>query len=139
MDSLTVPGNLDSLGAIASYVAEVSAAAGLDKKATYKLRLAVDEIATNIIVYGYEEAGIAGDVNLHAKIDDKSLTLSLEDTGIAFDPTQKALTQDLNQPLEMRPIGGLGIYLAIDGVDQFQYERIGECNRNILVVHRTTI
>jgi serine/threonine-protein kinase RsbW len=33
--------------------------------------------------------------------------------------------------MEQRPIGGLGVFLAIRGVDQFQYERVGDRNRSI--------
>ena len=57
MESLTVSGTLDSLKTIAAYVLSAAENAGLEKKPAYKLRLAVDEIATNIIVHGYEEAG----------------------------------------------------------------------------------
>ncbi len=137
MEPLTVPGNLDSLEAIAQYVMAAAAAAGLDKKASYKLRLAVDEIATNIIVYGYEEAGREGVVDLWADIGPQVLTISIEDTGISYDPTQKTAPEDLDKPLEERSIGGLGLYLAIKSVDKFCYERVGERNRNILTVNRT--
>ena len=137
MEPLTVPGNLDSLEAIAQYVMAAAAEAGLDKKASYKLRLAVDEIATNIIVYGYEQAGREGVVDLRADIGDRALTISIEDTGIAYDPTQKTTPEDLDKPLEERSIGGLGLYLAVKNVDKFCYERVGGRNRNILTVNRT--
>lgn len=138
MQSLTVPGTLDSLSAIADFVMTAAKQAGLDKKATYRLRLAVDEIATNIIVHGYEEANHEGDVNLLLDIDDKSLNLTLEDTGIAYDPNQHLLPEEaaLKLPLEQRPTGGLGIYLALQGVDKFIYERIGNKNRNTIVMNR---
>ncbi len=141
MEPLTVPGNLDSLEAIAQYLIAAAAEAGLSKKASYKLRLAVDEIATNIIVYGYEEANCEGVLDLRADIDEQSLTISIEDTGLAFDPLEKLPLEEetLDQPLEERPIGGLGLYLAIKGVDKFSYERMGESNRNILVVNRTVV
>lgn len=60
MEPLIVSGTLDSLGAIAQYVMAAAAAAGLDKKTSYNLRLAVDEIATNIVTHGYEEAAREG-------------------------------------------------------------------------------
>ena len=59
-EAITVPGTIESLDAIAKYIISVAAAAGLDKKASYKLRLAIDEIATNIIIHGYHEAGKEG-------------------------------------------------------------------------------
>jgi serine/threonine-protein kinase RsbW len=139
MQTLTVPGTLDSLDAIAQYVKSVAAAAGLDNKTTYKLRLAVDEIATNIIVYGYEQAGHQGVLDLQAEIGDRSLTIAIEDTGAAFDPLQKVPLEEasIHKPMLERPIGGLGIYLAVQGLDKFTYERAGDRNRNIFVVNKT--
>ena len=58
MDSMVVPGVLDSLSAIGRYVLGAAWAAGLDKRAAYRLRLAVDEIATNAVLHGYQEAGL---------------------------------------------------------------------------------
>lgn len=139
MEPLTVPGTLDSLDAIAKYVLAVAAAAGLDKKAAYNLRLAVDEITTNIIVHGYQEAGREGVVDLRADMNEDALTIAIEDTGLPFDPSKQLPLEEetLDQPLEVRAIGGLGIYLAFRGVDKFIYEKSGERNRNIFVVNRT--
>ncbi|MGK7916148.1 MAG: ATP-binding protein [Prochloraceae cyanobacterium] len=134
MQPLTVLGTLDSLGAIANYVITAAKEAGLDKKSTYKLRLAVDEIATNIIIHGYQEAGCQGVIDLQAKLDPQTLSIFLEDTGAIFDPTQQAPPTDLKLSLEKRPIGGLGIYLAIQGVDRFIYERVGDRNRTTFIV-----
>ncbi|MBW4577624.1 MAG: ATP-binding protein [Aphanothece sp. CMT-3BRIN-NPC111] len=138
MEPLTVPGTLDSLGAIATYVMAAAAAAGLDKKASYKLRLAVDEIATNIIIHGYEEAGRKGTLDLQADLDEQTLTISIEDTGVAYNPNQAEKLEEevFNLPLEQRKIGGMGLYLAIQGVDKFLYERFQNRNRNIFVVNR---
>jgi serine/threonine-protein kinase RsbW len=138
MKPLTVPGTLDSLGAVAEYVKAASAAAGLSKKAAYRLRLAVDEIATNIITHGYAAAGIEGVVNLQAEIDEKTLTISVEDTGVAYDPRQRETPGDLDLSLEQREIGGLGLYLVIQNVDEFLYERVGDRNRNTFIMNRPT-
>ena len=89
MKSLSVSGTLDSLKIIADYVIEAAKSAGLDKKSTYKLRLAVDEVATNIITHGYEEANLSGKLDLLADINDSALTLSVEDTGARYDPYEQ--------------------------------------------------
>ena len=139
MEAITVPGTIESLDAIAKYIISVAAAAGLDKKASYKLRLAVDEIATNIIIHGYQEADKEGVLDVQATIDEHSLTIALEDTGAAFNPLEKVPleTETLDRPLAQRPIGGLGIFLAFQGVDKFVYEKLGDRNRNIFVVNLT--
>jgi anti-sigma regulatory factor (Ser/Thr protein kinase) len=137
--SLTVPATLDSLSTIAEYVITASAAAGLDKKAAYGCRLAVDEIATNIIMYGYGQAGYEGVLYLQADIDEQALTISIEDTGLAYNPCETHLPDEdeLKLPLEERAIGGLGIYLALHEVDKFFYERVGDKNRNTFIMYRT--
>ena len=78
METLIVEGSLECLGKIAEYVISAATKAGLEEKASYKLRLAVDEIATNIITHGYEETGLEGKITVQAKIDDESLTIYIE-------------------------------------------------------------
>jgi anti-sigma regulatory factor (Ser/Thr protein kinase) len=113
----------------------VAAATGLDKKTSYNLRLAVDEIATNIIIHGYEEAGREGVLDLQAFVDEQTLTISIKDTGVPYNPNQRLTPDDLDQPLEQRKIGGLGVYIAIQGVDKFIYERVEDRNHNIFIVN----
>lgn len=138
MEAITVPGTIESLDAIAKYISAVAGQAGLDKKATYKLRLAIDEIATNIIIHGYQEVGKEGLLGVQADIDEHSVIIALEDIGAAFNPSEKVPVEaeTLEQPLAQRPIGGLGIFIAFQGVDKFVYEKLGDRNRNIFVVKR---
>jgi serine/threonine-protein kinase RsbW len=136
MESLTVPGTLDSLSAIGQYILNAAAQAGLEKKASYRLRLAVDEIATNIITHGYDEADLEGVLNLQADISDEALTIIIEDTGATY-RLNEVDTDDLNMPLEQRQIGGLGVYLAMQGVDEFYYENLEGRNQHRFVVNRT--
>lgn len=139
MQTLTVPGTLDDLQAIANYVITIATEAGLDKKSTYRLRLAVDEVATNIILHGYQASGVQGNLHINSVVDGSKLKITIEDTTPPYDPYQieaQLSEQDFSRPLEDRSLGGLGLYLAIHGVDQFSYERLGDRNRTIFVVHR---
>jgi anti-sigma regulatory factor (Ser/Thr protein kinase) len=137
MQPKSFAGTLDSLGLIREYVASAAQTAGLDSKATYELCLAVDEIATNIILHGYEEAGRSGVLDLRVDIEGRKLIVTMEDDGEPFDPRQSKLpdSDELLRPLEDRPVGGLGLFLAVQGVDEFKYERAGVRNRNIFVVY----
>jgi anti-sigma regulatory factor (Ser/Thr protein kinase) len=127
---MRVPGVLDSLTPVAEYVTEVATAAGLDRQATYRLRLAIDEIATNVVLYGYERAQRQGDLEFHAQKDGDTLSIALYDTGAAFDP-HDAPAPDVSLPAEDRPIGGLGVFLALKSVDELTYEQ--QDNRNVTV------
>jgi len=138
MDSLTVPGNLDSLQAIRDFVLAAAEEAGIDERNAYKLSLAVDEIATNIIAYGYAGSATPGDVVVQADAENGRLQIVLEDTSPPFDPFSRGEPSGLDAPLEDRAIGGLGVYLAKRSVDEFRYEYVDGRNRNIFVVNRTT-
>jgi serine/threonine-protein kinase RsbW len=136
MDAISVPAELDSLSPIAQFVLRAAAEAGLDRKASYRLRLAVDEIATNVIDHGYLEAGLAGEVVVEAEMDERTLTITVEDGARPFDPRDRVAPEQITMPVEERPVGGLGIFLAVRGVDEFRYERAAGRNRNILVMNR---
>ena len=70
MQTLTLPGTLESLKPIREQVMAAAEEAGLENKAANRLILAVDEIATNVIMHAYEEAGRDGDIGLLIKIDE---------------------------------------------------------------------
>lgn len=138
MTALSVEATLNSLGEIGRYVDAVSQAAGLSRQQAYNLRLAVDEVATNVIVHGHEEAGLTGTLRFWAETTDDAVTVTLEDSGPAFDPRESRMpTEDeLALPLEERSIGGLGIFLALKSVDEFRYERRGDTNLNVFTISR---
>ncbi|MCI0396196.1 MAG: SpoIIE family protein phosphatase [Chloroflexi bacterium] len=136
MDALTIPGTVAALGEVTNYVLAAAAAAGLDEKMSYRLRLAVDEIATNVVTHGYAEAGLSGTLTIWADQDEKHLTVYLEDSGVTYDPHQ-ALPENGPRPsLEEPPVGGLGAFLALAGVNQFHYQQIQGRNRSTFVVRR---
>lgn len=135
--SLSVPGTLDALDEINQYVVQSANAAGLDKTASYKLRLAVDEIITNIVRYGYEQAGTRGDILVTAEIHPDRLTITTRDSAPEFNPQDAPMPDHPETPLEFRKIGGWGIHFAIHGVDEFKYERVGDFNHNIFMVKRS--
>jgi len=136
MKPITLPGNLDSLSTIREYVSSAAKTAGLEKNSSYKLMLAVDELATNSIKHGYEENGLQGDLVISAEITGSELIVTVEDSAPAYDPRTHKLSE-CNEPcksLDEREIGGLGIYLALQDVDRFNYQRINGKNHNIFAM-----
>ncbi len=138
MEPLIVDGKLETLGAIRQYVMAAANRAGLGKRRAYDLALAVDEVATNIITHGYQEAGLAGYVTVRGDIDEHALMVTLEDAAIPYDPTKRPPPQeeDFDRPLEERDIGGWGVYLAIQSVDNFIYRHVDGLNRNMFIMNR---
>lgn len=87
-------------------------------------------------MHGYEEAGLTGDISVEAFQSGDSLIVELSDHGKSYDPNVHPEPDDvgLATDLEDRPIGGLGIMLAKDGVDDLQYESTERGNRHRFIV-----
>jgi anti-sigma regulatory factor (Ser/Thr protein kinase) len=127
----------ESLSALRDYIGVVGQRAGLPAMPIHRLKLAADEIATNIILYGYADASEDAVLGVRSIIEPDKLTLILEDSGSEYDPTTREIDLgQLDDPLETRPIGGLGVFLAIRNVDEFTYARQGNLNINRFVVLR---
>ncbi len=133
MQPLLISANLADLDLIKDYIIEAGNKVGLPPQKLYKLRLAVDELVTNIITHGYNQDDTPAAINIQAKFQQNNLTLCLEDKAVPFNPLS-AVAPDLTLPLEQRMIGGLGIELIKSSVDKFYYERHGCHNRNILTM-----
>lgn len=132
MQEKRFPGTLDSLALIRQYVSNAARAAGLDSSRTYNLCLAVDEIATNIVLHGYEEVGLKGDIIVEALQERGRLIIRLLDHGRTYDPDQVP-EPDLKNPLKQQS-GGWGLFLSKSGVDQFDYTSTGSGNVHSFVV-----
>jgi anti-sigma regulatory factor (Ser/Thr protein kinase) len=134
--TLVVPGNLDSLSDIGAFVLQETHASGIPKKAAYKLRLAVDEIATNIILHGYTPSGIQADLYLYAMTDALALYIALMDFAPPFDPYSIKPPTNMDMALDERDEGGLGIWLALNQIDGVRYHYVDRHNINILQINR---
>lgn len=130
--------DLDALDQIRNLLSVANEEVGLDKKKLYRLLLAVDEIATNIINYGYIEKGnLEGFFDLELNFQGKQFVVTLIDSAAKFDPFLHTTPskENLELPLEERPIGGLGIMMAQKSVDEYKYEFSDNKNRNVFIVN----
>ncbi len=90
-------------------------------------QLALEEIVTNVIKYAYDDDA-PHRVEVSMAREDGVIVLCVEDDGRPFDPLQTP-PPALDEPVEERSIGGLGIHLVRQLVDQLSYERVGDRNR----------
>jgi serine/threonine-protein kinase RsbW len=120
MESITLPGTLDSLAQISDFITDATARAGLDDHAAWQVQLAVDEAATNIIQHGYEDAK-RGDIELAWRLDGDELVVTLRDYGRRFNPDDVP-APDITSPLEERQAGGLGLYIMSRLMDTVRFD-----------------
>ena len=131
--SVTLPNDVDTVPQLPQFINAVAEDAALDASQTMSLNLAIEEAVVNVMQYAYPE-GTKGTVNIVATIADGLLTFVISDSGKPFDPTAKA-DVDTTLPAEERPIGGLGIHLVRQMMDDITYERKG--NKNILTLRKS--
>ena len=133
--ALRVEGTLQAIETVVQFALQAAEEAGFDNRELFRVRLAVDELATNIVTHGFMAAGRHGDLIISAEVEPDQLTICLEDNGAAYDPRQTP-PPDLTLPVGERPLGGLGVYLALWAVDEFDYQQDQAGNKSILVVER---
>lgn len=120
-----------ALTALADAVEEFSAQESLSGALPINLNLVLDELITNSVSYAL--ADVAEPVlRLRLRRDGDMVVAEVEDNGAAFDPFKEAPKPDVEQGLDDRPIGGLGVFLVMQLSETAHYERDGDTNRIIL-------
>jgi len=106
---------------------------GVPQELNMQINLALEEVVTNVMLYAYP--GQNGQVLVESgkwKVESgEKLIFTITDSGIPFDPTQKEEV-DTTLSAEERQIGGLGIHLVRQIMDEVKYERTN--NQNILTL-----
>jgi len=102
--------------------------AGMAGELTFKLMLAIEEAATNVVSYAFAEVPTPHRFRVRLDIDDKRCAAEFVDNGRPFDPSA-APPPDLAKPLEEREPGGLGIHLLRNMADHIEYRRENGENR----------
>lgn len=131
---LRLDGDNSTAEAITCFVETLARDAELPRGKAYWLRLAVEEITTNIVDHGYEGTG---PIWLAAGIKPDSVWLRIEDQAPAFDPRTHDHRAKLAIAPSEREAGGFGLLLALHKLDGFSYEYADGKNRNTLIMCRT--
>ena len=99
-------------------------------KRSYAVRLALDELLSNVVRYAYDD-GARHRIDLKLETD-APFHLTIADDGKPFDPLADAPPPVLDGPVENRPIGGLGLHILKKMGLQLAYRR--EAGRNVVRV-----
>ena len=131
--SFLLKNETSELNTLCAHIEGFCDAMGLNQKVMFEINLALDELFTNIVSYGFSD-----DAEHSVKIDisclDDTLNIRIEDDGKPFNPT-KAEAPDVKCILEDRDIGGLGIFLIKKVMDEITYKR--EKGKNILILKKS--
>ncbi len=127
--TLKIPPTLDQLERITTVVEELGEQDNWPPDLIFKVNLVLDELSVNIVNYG----GAASEIEVSLAADADEVRVEISDDGLPFDPLHDAAEPDLDAPLEDRPIGGLGIHLVREMMDELHYRREDGKNRLAMV------
>jgi serine/threonine-protein kinase RsbW len=99
---------------------------GIPAVLIHNINLSLDELITNTINYGYRDE-LEHQIKIDLQLDEMEIVVELRDDGLPFNPLERP-DPDINKELDDREIGGLGIYLVRQLMDQVEYWRIGDDN-----------
>ena len=128
--SLTVTSDVINLETITKFVTKAARQAGLDEQSIFGVQMAVDEACTNIIEHAYASA--SGDLHLTCQAESGEFIITIRDHGRTFDP-ESISPPDINAPLEERQVGGLGLYLMRELMDQVRFSSDSEGNQLVMI------
>lgn len=126
----TIRNHRNELPQVVDAVDRFAAEHRLSSDVTSDLQVALDEILTNIIEYGYTDDG-EHEIQIRLKMVGNALEAMIEDDGVPFDPLRSS-APDVTAPLEERRVGGLGIHFVRNLMSEIVYDRVEGRNRLVL-------
>lgn len=122
---LVCTGTLSELPALIDFVESACDEAGINPDLRFDLTLAVEEAASNVIEHGYKGKG--GELAVRVILENGVVTFQLRDHAKPFKPGRVG-RPDETIPLEERPLGGLGLHLMHELMDEVTYQALPDGN-----------
>ena len=123
---LSLANELREIAGVAAKIDEFCASHDLGHVA-YAVNLAIDEILTNTISYGYEDDE-RHRIEVIVRLEPEALVVVIVDDSLPFDLALVPERDIEGASLEDMPLGGLGLFLVHQMMDSVDYRREEGCN-----------
>lgn len=130
--SMSIKADLNNLAEVSEFVRSTLSEGGLDEKFCNQIDIVVEEIFVNIASYAY--SGEKGDAVVECKTEGDSAVLVFKDHGIEYNPLKKE-DPVIGDPDNMT-IGGYGIFMVRNIMDEVSYEYDEQSKENILTMRK---
>lgn len=128
--TILLPANIEKFAKLLTWLDKQCKKAGISGAYKNKLTVAVEEIFVNISSYAYPPKD--GDVEITFGVNkENQVEMKFIDTGVAYNPLEKE-DPDITLSAKERPIGGLGIFMVKQTMDEVNY--VYENGKNILTI-----
>jgi anti-sigma regulatory factor (Ser/Thr protein kinase) len=136
--ALIIRNDVDELTRVKALVSDYCQSMNCDRRQTRKIMLAIEEAVANVINYAYPK-GTQGLIEIDitamqaTTAQTGDITIVISDNGQPFNPLAYH-GKDVDQVIDDRQIGGLGIHLYQQIMDSVIYNR--KDNKNILTLSK---
>ena len=130
--TLTMLNDITQISAINEAFNDFSQHHGISAGVQRRMNVCLDELLNNIVSYGYSDEE-EHEIELHFRLLDSELVVTIVDDGKPFNPFGND-PPDTALAVDERPIGGLGVHLVKNFMDEVHYERHGE--NNVVTLHK---
>ncbi len=135
MKELHVNSTVENIPSVKNFVCSELERLGCSERLVMQMKMAVDELFANISFYAYDSEFGPVTVRFDFEEESSSAILTFIDEGKPYNPLE-AEEPDVALEGELRPIGGLGIFLVRNLMDDMLYEY--KDKRNILTLIKHT-
>jgi serine/threonine-protein kinase RsbW len=129
---LLARGSIADLPEVIAFIDQCAAEARVDAAVRFNLQLAVEEACANVIEHAY--GGHGGEFHVRFEASARDVTITVHDNGRPFAPNEVS-EPNLTLPLEERRIGGLGLYLMQQLMDEVRFGFGEDGNTLVMVKH----
>lgn len=128
----SIKNNLADIEMLAGNIASFGEMQGIPNSIIFAINLSLDELITNTINYGYNDKN-EHSITVDLELTETEVIIELIDDGRPFNPLEHS-EPDIGQDLDDRPIGGLGIHLVRNMMNQVDYQRRDD--KNIIIMKK---
>ena len=119
-EELIIEAVVDNLEAVNLFVHKFIEQFEVSKRTLMQLDLIVEEIFVNIASYAYSPNTGSVKILIEAKEEPLTVSLTFIDSGVPYNPLEKS-DPDINLSVNDRQIGGLGIFITKNLVNDISY------------------
>ena len=119
MKELEIEARTENLDQVISFVDGELAKKECSVNTKIQIDIAVEEIFVNIARYAYNPK--TGQATIRVEVRENTVSLTFIDNGIPYDPLSRE-NPDLSLSADERQIGGLGIFMVKESMDEISYE-----------------
>jgi serine/threonine-protein kinase RsbW len=131
---MKVKASRENLSDLLLFVEHACSRYHISRQTSLNLKLAVEEACVNIIEHGYTGT-IPGMIEVTFQASDQQVSIGIVDFGRRFDPTIHP-PPDTSSEWDQRPVGGLGVFLMMQLMDEVRYSSAPEQGNRLELIKK---